>query len=114
LTCRPVSGMEHVFDIDIDRRERVTVLTVSGEVDLATAPLLDERLTEAIADGEATVIVNLDRVSFMDSTGLQVLIAHATPGRNGDRVRLTKGSAQVQKLFRVSGIHDRLPFVPDE
>ncbi len=99
------------FEIDIIERDDAIVLVVAGEIDIATAPVLEQRLTEAEASSTKTVIVDLDRVSFMDSTGLQVLVAHAMSETNGHRVRLTKGSSQVQRLFAVSGMVDHLPFV---
>jgi anti-sigma B factor antagonist len=102
------------FEIEIIERDDAVVLVVEGEIDIATAPLLEQRLTEAEAGDAPRLIVDLDRVSFMDSTGLQVLVAHTLSETNGRRIRLTKGSAQVQRLFTVCGMADHLPFVsPD-
>jgi len=103
--------MKPSFDIDIVERGDAVILILDGEVDLATASLLEEKLSVVEAQEATNVIVDLDRVSFMDSTGLQVLIAHTLAKQNGSRVRLTKGSAQVQRLFEVSGLRDHLPFV---
>jgi anti-sigma B factor antagonist len=103
--------MKPSFDIDIVERDDDVILILDGEIDLATASLLEEQLVAVEAQHAASVIVDLDRVSFMDSTGLQVLIAHTLSNRNGHQVRLTKGSPQVQRLFEVSGLRDHLPFV---
>jgi len=100
------------FEIEIIERDDALVLVVEGEIDIATAPLLEQRLTEAEATDAPTVIIDLDRVSFMDSTGLQVLVAHSLSEANGNRILLTRGSPQVQRLFTVSGMLDHLPFVP--
>jgi anti-sigma B factor antagonist len=102
------------FEIEIIERDEAVVLVVEGEIDIATAPLLEQRLTEAEAGDAPRLIVDLDRVSFMDSTGLQVLVAHALSETNGRRIRLTKGSPQVQRLFTVSGMADHLPFVSSD
>jgi anti-sigma B factor antagonist len=99
------------FEIEIIERDDAVVLVVEGEIDIATAPLLEQRLTEAEAGDAPQLIVDLDRVSFMDSTGLQVLVAHTLSETNGRRIRLTAGSPQVQRLFTVSGMADHLPFV---
>lgn len=99
------------FEIDIIRRGDALVLVVEGEIDIATAPLLEQHLTDAEATDTPVVIIDLDRVSFMDSTGLQVLVAHTLSEAKGRRIRLTKGSPQVQRLFTVSGMLDHLPFV---
>jgi anti-sigma B factor antagonist len=103
--------MEPTFQTQIAKRGDSVVLVVIGEVDIATAPLLEQRLTEAESIDAATVIVDLDGVSFMDSSGLQVLLSHVVSETNGRRVRLTRGSRQVQRLFEVSGMRDHLPFV---
>jgi anti-anti-sigma factor len=91
-------------------RDGATVLIVVGEVDLATAPTLDARLQHAIVDGSRPVIVDLDQVSFMDSSGLQVLVSHTLACKTSSQVRLTQGSPQVRRLFEVSGMVDHLPF----
>jgi len=105
--------METAFDIGTVRRGEEIVLVIEGEIDIATAPLLDERLNDPDVASARTVIVDLDRVTFMDSTGLRVLVSHALAETNGMRLQLTRGSPQVQRLFAVSGMLDHLPFVTD-
>jgi anti-sigma B factor antagonist len=102
------------FEIEIIERDETVVLIVEGEVDIATAPLLEQRLTEVEAGDAPSVVIDLDRVSFMDSTGLQVLVAHTLSETNGRRIRVTRGSPQVQRLFSVSGMVDHLPFVSSD
>jgi anti-sigma B factor antagonist len=103
--------MPAALQIDTAQRNGATVLTVLGEVDLATAPLLDEQITAAEAGATERIVVDLDRVSFMDSSGLQVLLTHVLSEENGSRIRLTRGSPQVLRLFKVSGMFEQLPFV---
>jgi anti-sigma B factor antagonist len=102
------------FEIEIIERGETVVLIVEGEVDIATAPLLEQRLTEVEAGDAPSVVIDLDRVSFMDSTGLQVLVAHTLSETNGRRILVTRGSPQVQRLFTVSGMVDHLPFVSSD
>jgi len=106
--------VEPSFDIEIVRRGDVLVLVVEGEIDIATAPLLEQQLSSGEAGSASAVIVDLDRVTFIDSTGLRVLVSHALSETNGSRLQLTRGSAQVQRLFAVSGMLEHLPFVPAE
>src|SRR5437763_8992646 len=105
--------MEPSFGINTIKRGDTIVLLVEGEVDIATAPVLEQRLTEAEAGDAPIVIVDLDAVTFMDSTGLQVLVGHVMSEKDGKRLRLTRGSAQVQLLFTVSGMLEHLPFVEE-
>ena len=58
---------------------------------MATAPVLDEKLQAATADRAGPVIVDLDAVSFMDSSGLQVVVAHTLARQNGAQVLADKG-----------------------
>jgi anti-sigma B factor antagonist len=103
--------MDGTLHIDIAQRSGTTILRVLGEVDLATAPILDEQISAVEAGDAATIVVDLDRVSFMDSSGLQVLLSHIFSKQNGSRIRLTRGSPQVVRLFTVSGMLEQLPFV---
>jgi anti-anti-sigma factor len=84
------------------------VLILEGELDIASAPLLEEKLVEAQQLAASTacdrMIVDLDRVGFMDSTGLQILVRQTLSDREGFQVLLTEGSKQVQRLFRLTGV----------
>ncbi len=105
--------MNAPLKIDTVGRDGSLVLVVQGELDLATAPRLDEALADAIATGASSIVVDLQAVSFMDSSGLHVLIRHAHREDGHARVRLTKGSPAVQRVFELSGAFEYLPFVSD-
>ena len=80
-------------------------LVVSGELDLASAPLLDRALSaatdEVLAD---TVILDIERVSFMDSTGLRCLLtAHARAGDRGRVLVVVNRNEEVRRLFQLTG-----------
>jgi anti-sigma B factor antagonist len=106
--------MDGTLHIDVAQRSGTTILSVLGEVDLATAPILDEQISAVEAGDAAMIVVDLDRVSFMDSSGLQVLLSHIFSKQNGSRIRLTRGSPQVVRLFTVSGMLEQLPFVNED
>ena len=99
------------FDIESRDADGATYVAVAGELDLATAPLLAEQLAQAETSGAKLVVLDLADVSFMDSTGLHVLLeAHANAQRNGHRLRITAaGSEPVQRLFELAGVLDELP-----
>jgi anti-anti-sigma factor len=89
------------------------VLAAEGELDITTSPLLDEALVRARATDAASIVVDLLKISFIDSTGLHVLIKHASAENGRQRVRVTKGSAETRRLFQLSGAEEYLPFVPE-
>jgi anti-anti-sigma factor len=87
------------------------VLTLQGEVDLATVASLEARLGDACTRNDA-VTVDLRRVSFLDCLGLQLLVDqhHAGPAR-GCRVDFIQGPPVVRRLFELTGTLEQLPFL---
>jgi anti-sigma B factor antagonist len=99
--------------IDTVERGGSLVLVLQGEIDIATSHLLDDALLRAQSTDAAMIVVDLLAVSFIDSSGLHVLIRHASAEESRDRIRLAKASPQVQRIFRLSGASDYLPFVSE-
>jgi anti-anti-sigma factor len=97
---------------DVDGRAHVTL---RGELDLATAPELEQLVNERI-DSSQEVVVDLRGLEFMDSSGIRVLVAaHARAGRTGVRlfiVRPEPGSA-VAKIVEVAGLDRELNLLDD-
>jgi anti-sigma B factor antagonist len=105
------------FRVETRTEERGTVLAVSGELDLASAPALEEELEKVINGGSGTVIVDLRDLEFIDSTGLSVLVkAHQRAQESDCSFGLVRGGAQVQRLLSLTGLEDRLAVVetPEE
>jgi anti-sigma B factor antagonist len=95
------------FDIESVSIGDAIVVEVSGDVDLLTAPALSEELRRAQRT-RSRVIVDLEKVDFMDCAALHVLANAATaPGPGEPLIAVTPGPPQVQKLFRLTGI-DRM------
>ena len=84
---------------------------MKGEIDLSSAPLLEQELSAARASDARDVAVDLDRVEFIDATGLGVLIRHS---HRHPRLRITPGSRQVKRLLRITGLADSLPLLGRE
>ena len=101
------------FRIEEDRRNGVVVLRLRGDLDLASADAVSERLDALSAAGEP-VLLDLDSLKFMDSSGLRVVLQAAETSRtSGWRFTLTPGSEQVRNLFASAGVTDRLPIEPE-
>ncbi len=85
-------------------------LELDGELDLSNADALDGeiRLAETCAE---TITVDLRGLSFIDSSGLYVLLDAQARSRPVGRLRLRKGPRAVQRVFRLTGTEDDLPFV---
>ena len=103
------------FAISAEQRDGSVELTLRGELDLATAPELEQLVNERIDAGDE-VVVDLRGLEFMDSSGIRVLVtAHTRAGRVGTKlviVRPPAGSA-VAKIVEVSGLDGELHLVDD-
>jgi len=87
------------------------VLTVQGEVDMATVWTLESRLADVCARN-AAVTVDLRRVTFLHCAGLRLLLAqHAEGHARGCEVVFIQGPPAVRRLFELTGTLDALPFV---
>lgn len=100
------------IDIDIVERDGVVVVVVQGEVDLYVAPKFEESLARAGASQAPSIVVDLDRVDFMDSAGVHVLLQFWNSCRIGTHLALTPGSPQVRRLLEVTGVRRYLRLAP--
>jgi anti-anti-sigma factor len=106
-----VAESEHLR-VDIEPARERTVVRLSGELDLASAPVLERELERAELDGAPVLVFDLDGLEFLDSTGLQVLLAtHRRAGERGQQFAITRGSPQVQRLLDITRVAERLTIV---
>lgn len=81
------------------------MVTVSGQVDVHTAPRLGRQLDELIAGGATRIVVDLARVDFMDSSGLGVLLAaRRRLEPSGGALSLTGVPPRIVKILEVTGL----------
>jgi anti-sigma B factor antagonist len=94
------------FSVDATIDDALTVLRVAGELDVATAPLLEEVLSARRPAPDGRVIVDVSDLTFMDAAGLKVLIrAHnriVAAGAGGVKVRGAAGI--VRRLIEITGL----------
>jgi anti-anti-sigma factor len=99
------------FEIEESQRDGTTVLTLHGELDLAYADDLWSRLA-GLRDRGEPVLLDLDQLEFIDSSGLRVLLQATQDSEGGEwRFHVTRGSAAVARLLRGAGLEGRLPTV---
>jgi anti-sigma B factor antagonist len=83
----------------------LTVVAVAGEVDVATAPSLRARLVELIAAGKINLVIDLEGVGFLDSTGLGVLVSTVKRVRSdGGDLSLVCANQHILKVFEITGL----------
>jgi anti-sigma B factor antagonist len=102
--------MEQEFRIEERVDEGIPVITVIGEIDVATAPQLRESLHGIIAEGRATVVLDLLAVTFIDSTALGVLVGGLKRCRElGGELHVVVADARIRKIFEITGLNKVFP-----
>jgi anti-sigma B factor antagonist len=85
-------------------------LSVSGELDLATAPQLEQQAKTLLADGARSIVIDLANLNFIDSTGLRLLLLLSQQAADeGWRMLITRPSQQVQTILKITGTGTELP-----
>lgn len=98
------------FGIDVDERDGCVVVAVRGEVDLATAPALKDRLLELVSEGKTEIVVDLSNTDFLDSTGLgAVVAAYKRVRAHEGHMRLVATSARVKRVFEITNLDRVVP-----
>ena len=83
----------------------IEVIDVQGEIDMYTAPRLRELLIDLVSQGSYQLVVNLDKVGFLDSTGLGVLVGGLKRVRAHDgSLDLVCTRERILRIFRVTGL----------
>jgi anti-sigma B factor antagonist len=87
------------------------VLALDGELDLASAPGLEQELREIEATGPDRILIDLRGLRFMDCTGLAVMLrAQQSAEANGHQLALRRGPNQVQRLFELTELLEHFTF----
>ena len=101
----PAFDLPAQLSVDVRLCERGVSVTVRGEVDLHTAPALRAGLHEVVSQGEPRIVVHLDAVSFLDSTGLGVLVAaHKAQRASGGTMEVICGEPRLLRIIGLTGL----------
>ena len=96
--------------LDVSESDGQCVLSVRGEVDVYTAPKLRERLIEMVGEGKHRIIVDLEAVDFLDSTGLGVLVGALKRVKAHDgSLSLVCTQDKILKIFKITGLTKVFP-----
>ena len=91
--------------LDVSEQNGWSVVEVGGEIDVATAPRLREQLITLVNEQRYRIIVSLEAVDFIDSTGLGVLISGLKRVRTHDgEFALVCTEPRILKVFEITGL----------
>jgi anti-anti-sigma factor len=104
-----VSELEVPLRIDVQTEGETVTLVLVGELDPHTAPSLRDQLDQVVDDATSTVVLDVEGLSFIDSSGLRVIIAtHKGLERQNARLILRSPTATTLRLLKITGLADHL------
>jgi anti-sigma B factor antagonist len=90
------------------------LLALQGELDLASAPVLEARLRAADVEEHSDVALDLTELRFVDATGLKVILgAHRRAAWRGGRVKLLNPSSDIRRLLSLTALDLTIDVTPD-
>jgi anti-sigma B factor antagonist len=108
----PLPAAARPFAVEPSHEGATELWVVAGEIDMATKPRL-AAVVEAIPEADGPLVVDLTDVTFMDSTGLAVLLRIDRAAREaGRRLAIACPEGPARLVLAVSGVEDELPLYP--
>lgn len=107
-----VAAVSDAFHVTTESSNGSQRIVATGELDIATVPMLEEAFEAALATDAASILVDLGGITFIDSTGLRLLIKMSDSCGNG-RLGI-RSTAIVDRLLQVTGLLDQLPLIADD
>jgi anti-sigma B factor antagonist len=104
-------------DLRIESKEveGIGVIALEGEVDVYTAPKLKSRLIDLVDEGKYDIIIDLQKVEFMDSSGLGVLVGGLKRVKSHQgSISLVVTQENILKIFRITGLVKVFPIFSSE
>ena len=99
------------FSVVSERRDSDWRIVVCGELDIATVAVLERGLLAAEQTDADTIVLELSRLSFIDSTGLKLLLDATERSAGADRLRIIAGAPALERLLDIVGLRERLPLI---
>jgi anti-anti-sigma factor len=99
------------LELNTESAEGTVILSATGEVDMVTAPRLEDAARRAIQDGQAALVLDLGGVSFLSSAGLSVLVRthkFATENQDGTEFRIVATSPATLRPIQLMGLDNDL------
>jgi anti-sigma B factor antagonist len=103
-----------ILDVQTEDRNGQIHIVLRGELDLSTVGKVQDELRRVEKSAPDLVVVDLSRLTFLDSTGLRCLVTADERARDeGRRVVIVRGPEAVQRVFSITRLEERLEIVDD-
>ncbi len=103
-----------ILDVRTEDRNGLVHVALVGELDLSSVAKVQEELRRIEASAPPTLVVDLSKLTFLDSTGLRCIVTADERARaEGRRIVIVRGPDAVQRVFAITRLDDRLEMVDD-
>lgn len=103
-----------LLQIDAHDHDGVAHVVLTGELDLSTIAKVEQELSRVEGEGPAVVALDLSRLTFLDSSGLRVIVsADQRARRENRRFVVVRGPDTVQRVFSITRLDQQLELVDD-
>jgi anti-sigma B factor antagonist len=103
-----------ILDVETVEGDGLVKVVLRGELDLSTVGKLEEELRRVEAGAPPILVLDLAGLSFLDSTGLRLVVTADQRAREqGRRLAIRKGPETVQRVFTITRLDERLEMVDD-
>jgi anti-sigma B factor antagonist len=100
------------LSVETSRGEASALVALEGELDLSSALMLEDELRRLESDRPRELVLDLSKLRFLDSTGLRLIMAaHMRARKAGRALKIVEGTEAVRRIFRITGVADRLDLV---
>jgi anti-anti-sigma factor len=103
-----------ILEVRTEDRNGLVHVALVGELDLSSVAKVQEELRKVEASAPPTLVVDLSKLTFLDSTGLRCIVTADERARDeGRRIVIVRGPDPVQRVFSITRLDDRLEMVDD-
>ena len=103
-----------ILEVDTEDRNGLVHVALRGELDLSTVAKVQDELKRVEQGAPPVMVLDLSRLSFLDSTGLRCLVTADERAREaGRRLVIVRGPDPVQRVFAITRLEERLEMVDD-
>ena len=100
------------FTYDVSTSGPAPLVRLEGEFDMAAAHQVESEFASLISTRPEEVVVDLSGLTFLDTTGLHVLLGlHEASQREGFRLSIVRGGEQIARVFDITGLDSVLPLI---
>ena len=112
---RQKTAMQSPLRVEVASEGDTALIRVRGELDLHGCPHLEQALIDADTGPAARIVLDLEELTFIDGSGLEVLVAASRrSSANGGRLRITTGKGEVPRILHLVALDQVLPLTPHE